>query len=387
MVYIIQHQKGGLGYSMQRYAHLLKTTLEKEEHVVELLGPTLFLSKQYKTTGVQKWLRYLDIYVIFSIYLWCKTKFTKEPTVYVVLDQALGLYVPMLKKKPHVIHCHDFIALKSTLGAFPENQVGKTGQVYQKLIRKGFSQGKNFISISKHTQKELHQFLPKAPQHSEQIYNAVDAQFSPGNPATALKTLEQEVQTSLVDGFVLHVGGNTFYKNRVGVIQAFTAYKERYGTTIKLLMIGSAPTAAMENSKAASPFAKDIFFLTKVTDAVLVKAYQAAAVFLFPSLAEGFGYPIIEALACGCPVITTNKAPMTEVGGQVSWYVPTIDEFSSEKEWAQQVAEKIKEVLDLTPKELAVFKQQAALHVEKFRSDAVGAQLLTVYKKILPLDA
>ncbi|TKD65543.1 glycosyltransferase [Flavobacterium sp. ASW18X] len=379
---IIIHQKGGLGYSMQRYASLLKATLEQQAYEVALLGPRLYLSKSYNTKGVYKWLRYIDIYILFGIALWCKTTFTKEKVFYIVLDQALGLYVPFVKNKPHVIHCHDFIALKSTLGRYAKNQVGKTGKLYQNLIRKGFSQGKHFISISKHTQQELHQFLPKAPQTSAQIYNAVDEQFRPGNLATALKILEREVHTSLAGGFVLHVGGNTFYKNRVGVLQVFTAYKEKYGTPLKLVMIGSAPTVAMQAAKAHSGFSDDIYFLTKVTDQVLVNAYQAANVFLFPSLAEGFGYPIIEALACGCPVITTNTGPMTEVGGELSWYIPTAREFSSEEEWAQQVAEQVKEVIDLSPDALTQFKHKAKEHVANFRAETIGPQILNVYNKI-----
>jgi glycosyltransferase involved in cell wall biosynthesis len=110
--------------------------------------------------------------------------------------------------------------------------------------------------------------------------------------------------------YVLHVGGAQWYKNRPGVLAIHAALRSRLGARApKLLMVGpSCADAAVETRSG-------------VDNQTLAALYSGAELLLFPSLEEGFGWPIIEAQACGCPVITTGKAPMTEVGGEAACYL------------------------------------------------------------------
>ena len=64
-------------------------------------------------------------------------------------DQALGPWVPLVASRPHVVHVHDFIALRSALGEFPDHPTSWTGRQYQAMIRRGFSEAQQFISVSK----------------------------------------------------------------------------------------------------------------------------------------------------------------------------------------------------------------------------------------------
>ena len=84
-----------------------------------------------------------------------------------------------------------------------------------------------------------------------------------------------------------------------------------------------------------SPFKHEIHFLPGIEDRLVRMAYAAATVFLFPSLAEGFGWPIAEAMVSGCPVITTAEAPMTEVGKNIAFY---INRFPADKDKEYQWA-------------------------------------------------
>ena len=86
-------------------------------------------------------------------------------------------------------------------------------------------------------------------------------------------------------------------------------------------MIGEEPSNELTNLHQKSIFKEDIHFITNLSDKYINNAYSGAICLLFPSLDEGFGWPIIEAMASGCPVITTNRAPMNEIGGRAAFYI------------------------------------------------------------------
>src|SRR5207253_10066375 len=112
-----------------------------------------------------------------------------------------------------------------------------------------------------------------------------------------------------------------------------------------LWMIGGEPTAEMRaHGDRATALGGSVRFLTGLPTEAVQAAYSLAAVMLFPSLEEGFGWPIIEAMACGAPVLTTNRAPMTEIGGnQVQLLEPMA---SGDMEgWAQRGADMLAEML------------------------------------------
>jgi hypothetical protein len=122
----------------------------------------------------------------------------------------------MVVKRPHVIHCHDFSAQQSALGYIPENKTGVTGKIYQSLIFRGYSTGKHFISVSKKTQEDLHQLLSASPLTSEVVYNGLNQSFKSLDPEQARKEFSNYFKINLSKGFLLHVGGNQWYKNRPG---------------------------------------------------------------------------------------------------------------------------------------------------------------------------
>lgn len=109
-------------------------------------------------------------------------------------------------------------------------------------------------------------------------------------------------------------------------------------------MIGANSTESLTALANNLPEYAKVYFISGVSDEQVCAAYSLASLFLFPSLEEGFGWPIAEAMACGCPVVTTDKAPMTEVGGTAAIY---IDRRTPENavEWVEQSAKRILELL------------------------------------------
>ena len=153
-----------------------------------------------------------------------------------------------------------FLAFQSAKGQISVNPVSATGRLYQKLIYKGFSTAKNFISVSKNTQAELEALLPKPPQMSTYVYNGLNPLFETGDRSVARKALGDQIGRSLEQGFMLHVGGNQFYKNRIGILHMYCAWRDRSAEKQPLILIGTAPTKALTDFKDQSKYANDILF-------------------------------------------------------------------------------------------------------------------------------
>lgn len=368
---------------MFRYGNFLSKGLLKRGHDIEIWGPKLYLSDNNLPGGIKKWLRYIDQFVLFPIWFKNKSKRLPASTLYVVIDQALGMWMPLLRHKKHVVHCHDFIALKSALGKIGENPTSWTGKIYQQLILKGFSMSNCFISISKNTQNELMEFLEKEPVKNAQVYNAIDPMFIPGSMKVARRSISQFLNKELNSGYILHVGGNTFYKNRVGLVQLYNAWRNMTNKAIPLLMVGALPDTKLIDQFEASPYKNDIHFLVKIDDELLLKAYQGATVFVFPSLAEGFGYPIVEAMAVGCPVITTDEAPMNEVGGTAAVYIKRKPNNNGSSTWAKESAKVLESVIGLNEEERANLVLRVLANAKRFEAEKASDKIEGIYKEIV----
>ena len=127
---------------------------------------------------------------------------------------------------------------------------------------------------------------------------------------------------------IVVVGGNQWYKNRIGVCQTFAAlHKLRSRVaqlSIPLVLAGTSPSVELleyTNSHIELP----IIFISTPTNRQINALYSLASMLFFPSISEGFGWPIVEAMACGCPVVTTGREPMSEAGGDSAIYINPSD--------------------------------------------------------------
>jgi glycosyltransferase involved in cell wall biosynthesis len=276
----------------------------------------------------------------------------------------------------------DFLALRSALEEFPEKPTGWTGKQYQRLIRNGFSNGRHFLSISKNTQTDLHRLSRQPIVSSEVAYIGLNSDFSIMQPDVAVAQLAPYLSPTEKDGFLLHVGGNPWYKNREGVVELYRAWCKGTSNPIPLWMIGSPPTDSLRKVANDIPNGGNVRFLDGLTDVQVRAAYNLTKLFLFPSLEEGFGWPIAEALACGALVLTTGHAPMTEVGGDAVEYLSRRT-FSNRDEWAREGATKIAMLLGLSDSEKQSRRAFGVDHAKKFASDATLDRYEEHYQRIL----
>lgn len=368
--------------SMPLFALTLSDGLKKNGHVVDVWTANPFFYKLPGSAGLKKWLGYIDQFLIFPFQVRLRLRSVGKDTLFVFADQALGPWVPLVADREHVIHCHDFLALRSSLGEIPQNPISWTGKIYQRFIRNGFSKGRNFISVSSRTRDDLHRFLGDIhPERSSVVLNGMNHPYKPIPLDLAKKILLTWSVDFAPQGFILNVGGNQWYKNRDGVLSIYSAYAQSTSNPLPLVMVGAAPSARQRY--AAEKIANGrVVFVVRPPIEVLEAAYSAAAVMLFPSHAEGFGWPIIEAMACGCPVLTTNDAPMTEVGGSVAYYLPKMDLGDSEL-WAKTCAERLTFVLSRDDIERIATKNAGIEYVRKFDADKTMKSYFSIYNDIL----
>jgi glycosyltransferase involved in cell wall biosynthesis len=369
--------------SMPRFAAMLADGMRKRGFSVEVWMPLPRFHSLPAPKGLKKWLGYLDQYLLFPAEFRRRIKTENADTLFVFTDQALGPWVPLVAHRPHIIHCHDFLALRSALGEMKENNTSWTGRLYQGMIRSGFGKGKYFISVSHKTRDDLHRFLPSAPLLSEVVYNGLNRAFEPAQDQRRVrKALSAETGLELTNGYLVHVGGNQWYKNRAGVIELYTAWRHIALVGLPLLYIGEPPSASLLETYHSSPFTRDIYFLSNKTDLFVEKAYQGATLLLFPSLAEGFGWPIAEAMATGCPVLTTNEAPMTEVGGDAAIYVERY-EAERAKEWCSTGAKMIEEFLTAPPAIRENIRNKSLINANRFNSEKALDHIKKIYDSVI----
>lgn len=135
--------------------------------------------------------------------------------------------------------------------------------------------------------------------------------------------------------FIFYVGNAHPHKNVEGLIKTFIELRKSYQNLT--LVLSGHDKFFWERIKSEYKH-KDIIYTGKVSDKELVALYKSAQVYVCPSLEEGFGIPLLEAMGCGVPVISSNKASLPEVGGDAAIYFDSLDQ--------TDMVTKIKEVLD-----------------------------------------
>lgn len=192
---------------------------------------------------------------------------------------------------------------------------------YGKVVVRQLAQRQHeIIAISTNTAVDIERFfgIPRVRQNI--ILNGIDhTRFGPGDTESAKTVAAKRWQ--LRAPFFLYVSRLEHpAKNHVRLIEAFSRFKAETASPWLLVLGGSDWHGAqfIHAAAKASPAAADIRFLGFVADADLPTLYHAADAFVYPSLFEGFGFPPIEAMACGCPVLSSTRGSLSEVVAQAA---------------------------------------------------------------------
>jgi glycosyltransferase involved in cell wall biosynthesis len=305
--------------SMFLLPRMIKNELEKKGLKVHLITPRVFFGKFFNNISkLSKILGYLDKYLIFPFDLKKKSKWAD---VVHICDHSNADYIKYIGKKPVVVTCNDVFGILSGLGKIPQNPVGITAKVHQRIVLKYLARANKIACISESTQNQLVNLIKKCSNKISVIYLGLNYNYYKVNKKNSNSHLEK-LGLKNKQPFFLHVGGNQWYKNRSGVLKIFYhLIKYKKFSNFYLVMAGKAFTAEMNEFVKQKKLNNKVFEIINVSQEQLRVLYSNACALIYPSLAEGFGWPIIEAQACGCLVFTTNKPPMSEIGKNSVIYI------------------------------------------------------------------
>jgi glycosyltransferase involved in cell wall biosynthesis len=299
--------------SMQIYASMLEVGMRARGHEVRLLQPPAILGARVaESSPLFKWSGYADKFLLFRREL---RRAAQGADIVHLCDHSNAMYVPAVTHQAHIVTCHDVLAIRSAMGHFPENPVGVTGRTFQRLIARGLRQARTILCVSRKTRDDLKRYLAVPEERLHIVPNAVPWPYAPAI-RDACASLLRSVGLEPDEPYFFHIGGNHWYKNRGAAIQIFAELRKlpQYAGA-KLVMAGGPMTAALREIAGQYQVGEAIVEGVGLSNECLQALYSCALATLFPSLEEGFGWPILEAQACGCPVVTTDRPPMNEVAG------------------------------------------------------------------------
>jgi glycosyltransferase involved in cell wall biosynthesis len=370
---------------MRLFANQIGDGLRGRGHRVEdLTAPVFFGRFLPRSVPASKWLGYIDQFLIFPPWLWLRARLLPRDALCVLVDQALGPWLPWIGRRAHVVHCHDLLALEAAMGRQPFHGLGWSGRLYQRWILRGFRRGRFFLSVSAATQAALRPYLSQSGQFCAVLYNPVASRFALLPRPQASAVLHSALPDLDRQNFLIHIGVN-WYKNRLGSLCIWEQVLLS-GLPIHMVLVGSLDRECKSWLIQRPHLSPLVHLLDRADDDLVVALYNQASALLFPSHAEGFGWPILEALACGCPVITTNRPPMTEVGGDAVTTLPPAPPPPHPLDaWAWEAAHEVQKVLSRSDAEQTRMRQLGFAQARRFRLEPWLNQLEAHYEQALVL--
>lgn len=310
--------------SMLRFEGMLAQGLAGRGHQVSRIFPAPWLSKlarPYRYAGWPKLAGYFDKFILFPRRL-RKTIRTESPDVIHIIDHANAVYAGCAAGTPLVVTCHDLMQIQLAGRLIPGPAPGFFGRRYQHWILRHLRRAPFVVCVSEKTKSDFQELAKRTDASVTVIYNGLNHPFRRREPAEAKHVLaavceRRGIPLSVLDRFVFNLSGGQWYKNRPGLLAIHQRLRQLLPDPPALLLGGKDTTD--------SPLPPAVHATGPLSPAELEAAYSLADALIHPAWAEGFGWPVAEAQACGCPVFTSNRAPLTEVGGEAAVYFDPTD--------------------------------------------------------------
>lgn len=307
---------------------------------------------------------------------WLKRR-TEEADVYHVIDHSYAHLVHGLPSSRTVVTCHDLDTFRSVLEPLREKRGwafrAMTGHILAGLRRAAF-----VTCVSNSTRDAIlaHELLP--PDRLAVVYPGVDDVMSP-NPdptadASAVAILGPERDGPLD---LLHVGSTIARKRIDVVLRTFAAVRAHFPQARLVRVGGPFSEVQTDLLRELRIDPASVVISPWVSRTRLAAIYRRAAILLQPSDAEGFGLPVVEAMACGTPVVASDLPVLREVGGPAAEYCAVGDV----GQWSATVCDLLREGL-ADPRNWSLRRAAALNQAALFSWSRFGDQMVDVYQRV-----
>ncbi len=232
---------------------------------------------------------------------------------------------PVNPGMPLVVTLHDIIYLEG-ISIFKKGGTWyqKFGNMYRRYVVPAVvKKSDKIITVSKFERNRIKDFFgfPESDDRLVAVYNGVSEHFKPVTDKDELKRVKEKYK--LPDRYFFFLGNTDPKKNTPNTLKAFSDYLKKTGEDVYLVMLDyeQQELAKILSSIGDPGLIKRIILTGYVINTDLPSIYQQCEIFLYPSLRESFGIPMLEAMGCGSPVITSNTSSMPEVSGGAAFII------------------------------------------------------------------
>ena len=371
MVLLIGNYPADQQQSMQRFAMLMLRGLTAAGVPAELIQPQPFLGRiTFAGPFIAKWLGYLDKFLFFPRRL--KRRLANAVDLVHICDHSNAMYCAAVRDCPAVVSCHDLLAVRGALGEETDCPASATGKYLQRWIVSGLRKATAVACASGATLRDAQRLVGQRNGRPQLllIHHGINYPYRQQAAERARALLSRVAGLDMKRPFALHVGSNLRMKNRAGVLRIFALTKDNWDG--QLVFAGQELTPELRSLGKELGVLERIVELAGPDNELLEALYSAATVLLYPSRFEGFGWPIIEAQACGCPVICSNREPMSEIGGAAALTADGEDE--------PAMARALLQLTD--PAERARWSEKSSRNAERFRAEEMIARYIELYRSL-----
>jgi glycosyltransferase involved in cell wall biosynthesis len=270
-----------------------------------------------------------------------------------------------VKTIPAVVTLHDL-----TTVLYPETHTAKTRFTILPFLEPSLERARRIVAVSQATAADLAFHFPACASRVRVVYEGVDPVFTPGS-REEIAAIRRELEAP--EGYILYVGTLEPRKNVGALLAAWEALRFEDPATPPLVLAGGAGWHS-DALRARIATLKGVRSLGRVDDDRLVRLFQGARVFAYPSVYEGFGLPPLEAMACGVPTVVSSASSLPEVVGDAGVQVDPHD--------AEGLASALKKILD-DPARAADLSRRGLLRAARFRWEDAARELAEVFREAL----